>query len=292
MSKPLSAEKTGLGLLLGLIGVIIFGGTLPFTRLAVADMSPSFVTYGRAVIAAGFALLILLIMGRKPFVRANFLPLLTAALCLVIGFPFFMALAMTIVPASHGGVVLGIMPVTTALFSSLFNRERPGIWFWVLSLLGCGLVVSFAISDSEAGLGPGDLWLLVAALFASLGYAISGQLSRTLPGWEVISRGLLLCLPLSILGSLLSFPESISSISPSAWIGFAYVSLFSMFIGFVFWNAGLALGGIALVGQTQLLQIFVTLVLSHLVLGEVVGPEAWGVAGLIVCIIFFLKKTR
>ena len=289
---PMSAEKTGLGLLLGLVGVVIFGGTLPFTSLAVADMSPAFVTYGRAVVAAGCALILLLIMGRKPFVRADFRPLFGAALCLVIGFPFFMALAMTTVPASHGGIVLGILPITTALFSCLFNKERPSLWFWALSLIGCVLVVGFALRDGANGLGSGDIWLFVAALFASFGYAISGRLSRAMPGWEVISRGLLLCLPFSILGSLLSFPESIGSISMSAWIGFAYVSLFSMFIGFVFWNAGLALGGVALVGQTQLLQIFVTLILSQIVLGEVVAPEAWIIASLIVCIIFFLKKTR
>lgn len=292
MSTPMSAEKTGLGLLLGLVGVVVFGGTLPFTSLAVTDMSPSFVTYGRAVVAAGCALALLLLMGRKPIVKANLVPLFIAALCLVIGFPFFMALAMTTVPASHGGIVLGILPITTALFSTLLNQERPGIWFWVLSLIGCGLVINFALNDGATGLGSGDIWLFIAALFASLGYAISGQLSRAMPGWEVISRGLLLCLPFSVLGSLLSFPESLGTISTSSWIGFAYVSLFSMFIGFVFWNAGLALGGVALVGQTQLLQIFVTLALSQLVLGEVVGSEAWGVASLIMCIIFFLKKAR
>lgn len=288
----MSAEKTGLGLLLGLVGVVVFGGTLPFTSLAVTDMSPSFVTYGRAVVAAGCALILLLIMRRKPIVKADFLPLFISALCLVFGFPFFMALAMTSVPASHGGVVLGILPITTALFSAVLNKERPSRWFWVLSLIGCGLVITFALRDGAAGLALGDAWLFVAALFASFGYAISGQLSRTMPGWEVISRGLLLCLPFSIIGSLLSFPEAIGSISTSAWIGFAYVSLFSMFIGFVFWNAGLALGGVALVGQTQLLQIFVTLALSKLVLGEAVGPEAWAVASMIVCIIFFLKKMR
>lgn len=288
----MSPENTGLGLLLGLVGVVVFGGTLPFTSLAVADMSASFVTYGRAVVAAGCALILLLIMGRRPFVKADFLPLFISALCLVIGFPFFMALAMTSVPASHGGIVLGILPITTALFSAILNKERPSLWFWILSLIGCGLVITFALRDGSAGIGLGDAWLLFAALFASFGYAISGQLSRTMPGWEVISRGLLLCLPLSIIGSFLSFPDAIGSISTSAWIGFAYVSLFSMFIGFVFWNAGLALGGVALVGQTQLLQIFVTLLLSQLVLGEAVGTEAWVVASLIVCIIFFLKKAR
>lgn len=288
----MSAEKTGLGLLLGFVGVIVFGGTLPFTRLAVVDMSPSFVTYGRAVVAAGCAVILLLVMRRKLVIKADFFPLFIAALCLVFGFPYFMALAMTSVPASHGGIVLGILPITTALFSAVLHKERPSFWFWTLSLIGCALVISFALRDGASGIGPGDFWLFVAALFASFGYAISGQLARTMPGWEVISRGLLLCLPLSIIGSIWSYPASMGAITVSAWIGFAYVSLFSMFIGFVFWNAGLALGGVALVGQTQLLQIFVTLALSQIILGETVGPEAWAVASLIVCIIFFLKKAR
>ena len=277
MHSTKSAENLGLGLLLGLIGVVFFGGTLPFTRLAVADMSPAFVTYGRAVVAAACALILLFIMGRRPVLKADILPLFLAALCLVIGFPLFAALAMQSVPASHGGIVLGILPVTTALCSAVLNGERPGKMFWLLSLAGCGLIVAFAMRDGASGFELGDLWLFLAALFASLGYAISGRLSRIMPGWEVISRGLVLCLPLTLI---------------SAWIGFAYVSLFSMFIAFVFWNAGLALGGVALVGQTQLLQIFVTLAVSQVMLGETVGAEAWGVATVIVFIIFFLKKTR
>lgn len=292
MRSSTFAKNPALGLLLGMIGVTFFGGTLPFTRLAVADMSPAFVTYGRAVVAAACALILLIAMGRRSILQAEILPLFLAALCLVIGFPLFVALAMQSVPASHGGIVLGILPVTTALCSAFLNGERPGRMFWLLSLAGCGLIVAFAMRDGASGFELGDLWLFFAALSASLGYAISGRLSRIMPGWEVISRGLVLCLPLTLTGSWLTFPASLETISVSAWIGFAYVSLFSMFIAFVFWNAGLALGGVALVGQTQLLQIFVTLAVSRVMLGETVGAEAWAVATVIMFIIFFLKKTR
>ncbi|MBA4270090.1 MAG: EamA family transporter [Methylobacterium sp.] len=254
----------------GLIGVVIFAGSLPATRVAVADFDPVFLTLARAAIAGLLGLALLLLFREKRPLRADLLPLLVVSLCVVIGFPLLTALALRHVTAAHSIVFIGLLPLATALFGVLRGGERPRPAFWLLSGLGSALVVGFALTQGFAAAPTGDLLMLAAIVICGLGYAEGAQLSRRLGGWQVISWALLLALPVTAGAALLLRPVDLAATGAPAWLGLAYVSLFSMLIGFVFWYRGLAQGGIAAVGQLQLLQPFFGLALAGLLLGETV----------------------
>jgi drug/metabolite transporter (DMT)-like permease len=282
---PLSRET--LGLLLGFLGVCIFAGTLPFTRIAVEALSPGFIAAGRAALAGVLAGTTLLVLRRAWPGRADLLKFALGGLCLVGGFPLFTALAMQSVPAGHGGVVLGILPLATALISALIAGERPSAAFWIAAVIGAGLVVGFTLHEGGGGFEPGDLYLLAAVLSSSLGYVVSAQLAqRGYAGWEVISWILVVSLPLTVPVSLWLLPPDPAAVPAWSWIGFAYVTLLSQYLGFFAWNAGLAIGGIARVSQVQLLQTFVTLVFAAFLNGERIDALTWlvavGVVGVVV----------
>ena len=267
-----SLSRPYIGTTLGLIGVLIFAGTLPATRIAVEVFDAGFLTFGRALFA-GLAAILCLVAMKKRFPREHLWPLLFAGLTLVYGFPGFMTLAMLTVPASHGGVVLGILPLATAIFATLFAGERPSPLFWLCGIAGTVLIVAFTLRDGEFGFTPGDVWLFMAAITAASGYVVSGKLSHHLPGWEVISWALVLFLPVSAIGCIWFWhPAYVAPPTPQA-LAFAYVAFGSMYLGFFAWNMGLKLGGIAKVGQLQLLQTFFTLAIAWLVLGENITVE-------------------
>lgn len=253
---------------LGLMGVAIFSLTLPFTRIAVAELNPVFVALGRAVVAAaGSALLLLWIRAPRP-TSSQWKALSITSLGVVVGFPVLSSIAMRYVPASHGAVVLGILPLATALFGALRFGERPSRGFWIAAVIGSGIVIAFALWQGGGELHVADFALFGAVIAAAMGYAEGGRLSQTMGGQQVICWALLISMPVLLPASILLGWHYGVSASPQAWIGFAYVSVFSMFIGFFFWYKGLALGGIARVGQVQLLQPFLTLLGAALLLGE------------------------
>jgi drug/metabolite transporter (DMT)-like permease len=127
--------------------------------------------------------------------------------------------------------------------------------------------------------------MLAAVAVCGLGYAEGGRLARRLGGWQVICWALAICAPVMVVVALYAWPASLAHVGAPAWAGLAYVSLFSMLIGFVFWYRGLALGGVAAVGQLQLLQPFMGLVLAAGLLGEPVGwPMAAVTAGVVLCV--------
>jgi drug/metabolite transporter (DMT)-like permease len=281
-----------LGLLLGFVGVVIFAGTLPFTRLAVENLSPGFVTSGRAAGAGLIALVVLAGMRRPIPDRSALWRIVVGSLCLVGCFPVFTALAMQSVPAGHGGVVLGILPLATALVSTLIAGERPGLAFWLAAIAGAMLVVGFTLRAGGGGFEPGDLYLFAAVAASSLGYVVSAQLARSgMRGWEVISWLLVVALPVTLPLSLLFQPAGSSSIPAWSWVGFAYVTVMSQYIGFFAWNAGLALGGIARVSQVQLLQTFVTLMIAALLNGERIETLTWVVAGAVVLVVLAARRA-
>ncbi|HEY8380725.1 MAG TPA: DMT family transporter [Microvirga sp.] len=285
-------SRETLGLLLGLIGVTVFAGTLPFTRLAVEALSPAFVTAGRAALAGLIAGAVLLLLRRPWPARASLGRLALASLCLVGGFPIFTGLAMESVPAGHGGVVLGILPLATALLSALIAGERPGTAFWVAAVAGAALVVGFTLREGQGGFETGDLFLFAAVLSSSLGYVISAQLAQTgLRGWEVISWLLVIALPASLPLALWLAPADATAIPAWSWAGFAYVTLMSQYLGFFAWNAGLALGGIARVSQVQLLQTFITLVIAAALNREPIQPTTWFVAAAVVLLVLAARKA-
>ena len=265
--QAMTAQETR-GMWLGAAGVAIFSLTLPFTRMAVAELNPVFVALGRAVVAAvASALLLWWLDAPRPTTR-QWKALAITALGVVVGFPVFSSVAMRYVPASHGAIVLGVLPLATAVFGAVRFGERPSFGFWMAALAGSALVVGFALWQGAGELHFADVLLFAAVVAAAMGYAEGARLSQTMGGQQVISWALVLSLPVLLpVTAWLGLEYGIHA-SVRAWIGFGYVSLFSMFIGFFFWYKGLALGGIARVGQVQLLQPFLTLAGAALILGE------------------------
>jgi len=284
-------SRASLGYLLGFVGVVIFGGTVPMTRLAVAALDPWFVTFGRAALAGLLALPVLALV--RPRLPPKSGPtLVVVSLTLVVGFPGLAGLALLTVPAAHGAVVLGILPVATAVAAVIFAGERPSPLFWMLSAAGAALVVLFALRDGGAGFERGDMLLAGAAVSAAVGYAFSGRLSRSMPGWAVISWALVIAMPLTLPASVFLWRGEYLQAPGAAWAAFLYLGLFSMFLGFFAWNAGMALGGIAHVGQVQLLQVFVSLAIAAVLLGEPIATRELVFAALVTAIVALTGRAR
>ena len=270
----------------GLLGVIIFSGSLPATRVAVADFSPFFLTGARAVIGAGRAAGLLGLLRQARPEAKDIRSLAVVALGVVVGFPLLTALALRQIDAARSIVFIGLLPLATAAFGMLRGGERPKPAFWVFSIAGSLLVAGFALARGTAVSAGGDLLMLAAVLVCGLGYAEGAVLSRRLGGWQVISWALLLSAPVMTVLTLASWPPALGSVGLPAWLGLAYVSVFSMLVGFVFWYRGLALGGIAGVGQLQLLQPFFGLALAGFLLGEAVPWSMVAVTALVVlCVV-------
>jgi drug/metabolite transporter (DMT)-like permease len=277
-------EKTS-GWINGFIGVVIFSGSLPATRLAVLEFDPVFLTVLRAAIAGVLAVALLWLFRERRPTRNQWMSLFIVAMGVVLGFPLLTALALQHVTSAHSIVFVGLLPLATAIFGVLRGGERPRPVFWIFSVLGSALVVGFAISQGLTASPTGDLLMLAAIVACGLGYAEGAKLSRSLGGWQVICWALVLSLPLMAVLSLWLAPASFSTISLSAWLCLGYVSLFSMLIGFVFWYRGLAQGGIAAVGQLQLLQPFFGLALAATLLHEHVSVGMLAVTlGVILCV--------
>ena len=273
----------------GLIGVVIFSGSLPATRIAVAEIDPLFLTGVRASLAGLLAVLLLVIGREKRPDGRQILSLLVVALGVVIGFPFLTALALTEMTAAHSIVFIGLLPLATALFGVLRAEERPKPAFWLFSVAGSLCVSLYALSGGLGEALAGDGLMLVAIIVCGLGYAEGGRLSRALGGWQVICWALVLSLPLMLLLSALHAPPSLAGIHWPALAGLGYVSLFSMLIGFIFWYRGLSQGGIAAVGQLQLLQPFFGLALAFLLLDE---PVTWGMFAATLAVIACVAGAR
>lgn len=289
------------GLLLGLIGVLSFALTLPATRFLVDYMGPLAIGLGRALVAAVVAL-ILLIATRQPWPNRMQLGLLgVVAVCVVIGFPLLSAFAMQSLPASHGGVVLGILPLATAAAGTLFSTERPSLGFWLVGLLGAALVVSYSVVASNGldqqwfdlhSLQLADGALVLAVVSAAIGYAAGAKLAADIGGWQVICWALVLALPFIAVPSAYSLAQSVDwpNLPPLALWCFLYLALVSQLTGFFFWYKGLALGGVARVSQLQLLQPFMTIVISAWLLSEAVSMLTWTFAVAVIATVILSKN--
>ncbi|WP_417770906.1 DMT family transporter [Stappia sp.] len=280
MQSPLAAWGNGL------LGVLIFSGSLPATRVAVAGFSPLFLTSARAVLAALLAATLLAVLREKRPARGDLGPLVLVALGVVVGFPLLTAMALEHITSAHSVVFIGLLPLATALFGVLRGGERPRPLFWLFSCAGALAVAVFALWQNARISLAGDLPMLAAILVCGFGYAEGARLSRRLGGWQVICWALVLALPVMAPLALVAHPQTLAGIAAPAWLGLAYVSVFSMLVGFFFWYRGLALGGIAGVGQLQLLQPFFGLLLSGFVLNEPVVPSMIGVTVFVVaCVV-------
>lgn len=274
----------------GLIGVLIFSGSLPATRVAVSGFDPLFLTSVRATLAAVLAALLLLIFKQVRPSFSDFRSLLIVALCVVVGFPLLTALALEQINAARSIVFIGLLPLTTALFGVVRGSERPAPLFWLFSFLGSSAVVGFALTQSTDASLAGDILMLGAIVACGLGYAEGAKLSRKLGGWQVISWALILSAPLMAVFALATQPETLTGLSIPVWLSLAYVSVFSMLIGFVFWYRGLAIGGTAKVGQLQLLQPFFGLILTALLLDESISIFMIGVTLFVVLCVAGAKR--
>lgn len=281
------------GLWLGLIGVVIFAMTLPMTRLAVGpaddpQLPPLFVTAGRAALA-GLLSLVWLMATRAPRPRAAQLPVFAAsALGTVVGFPLFAALALRQVDAMHAAVVTGLMPLATAVAAAAWFRQRPSNGFWACAATGCALVVGFALVEGSGTLSAGDGLLLLAVAATALGYVSGAQLATQMRAEQVICWVLVLSLPLTLPVAVASWPAQ--PVRPAAWLGFGYVSLFSMWIGFFAWYRGLAIGGTVRVSQVQLVQPFLSLLFAVPLLGERLAPATLLFSMAVIATVFVGKR--
>ena len=276
----------------GFLGILIFSLTLPATRIAVSGFDPVFVGLGRAIVAAGLSL-ILLVITRQTIPPLRFLPnFAIVAGGVVIGFPLLSAIAMKDAAASHGAVITGLLPLSTALCGAWRGGERPSRGFWLFASLGSGLVILFALVAGGGSIQWTDLALLGAVGSAALGYAEGAVLARTFGSWQVICFALILSVPVLLPIVLQHLPANFAAVPVSAMLAFLYVSIFSMFLGFFAWYRGLALGGIARIGQLQLIQPFMTILASVILLGEHLTIETIGFATAVITCVVLGKRTQ
>ncbi|XUM23977.1 DMT family transporter [Bradyrhizobium oligotrophicum S58] len=274
----------------GIVGMTIFSGSLPATRAALEGFAPLFLTGARATLAAVLAALCLALLRQPLPVRRDMASLAIVSLGVVIGFPLLTALALQHITSAHAIVFVGLLPLSTALFGVLRGGERPRPLFWLFAALGAAAVSGFALSQDGAASPAGDLAMVAAIVVCGLGYAEGAMLTRRLGGWQVISWALLLSAPLMLSMAVLTLPGASHDVTAAAWLGLAYVSVFSMFVGFAFWYRGLARGGTATVGQLQLLQPFLGLGFASLLLHEPVSATMIAAAGIVVVCVAMARR--
>lgn len=287
---------TAKGLWLGLLGIVIFSVTLPMTRLAVGtpdapQMSGLFIAMGRAVVAAGLSVALLL-LTRAPWpARRDWAPLAITAAGVVFGFPLFTSIAMRYVEAVHASVIVGVLPLATAAVGALLHRQRPSIGFWLCATFGSALVVVFAVlrsGSSGLNISFADLLLLAAMGSAAVGYCYGGRLAQHMRAEHVICWALIISLPVTLPLSVYAWPAQ--AIKPAAWWGFGYVAVFSMWLGFFAWYRGLALGGTVRVSQVQLAQPFLSMLFAIALLGETLDAVTVGFGLAVIATVFIGKQ--
>ncbi|MHA3019643.1 DMT family transporter [Mycobacterium sp. BMJ-28] len=260
------------GLSWGLTGVAAFSLTVPLTRVSVQNsgLSALFVGSGRAVVAAILAALVLMITRQTRPSGRQWLRLAVVAAGVVVGFPLLTSYALTIAPASHGAVVIAILPAATAVASAVRARERPSLSFWVMVCIGTAAAIGFAAAQGGGwtGLGQADLMLFAAVGFAAVGYAEGGMLARELGAWQTVSWALIVASPLMCVLTAGSMSHGVPQGSGLQWLAFAYLAVVSMFLSFFAWFRGLAIGPMTIVSQVQLLQPVMSIAWAMLLLGE------------------------
>ena len=309
MSTPKNHSPSEItqGLWLGLLGIVIFSVTLPMTRMAVGtadapQMSGFFIAMGRAVVAAALSGVFLLITRAPLPRREDWLPLAITAGGVVFGFPLFTSIAMRYVEAMHASVIVGVLPLATAGVGALLHRQRPSLGFWLCAALGSALVAVFAVmngggavsgapsgtSTSGISIHGADLLLVAAMLCAAVGYGYGARLSQRMRAEHVICWALVLSLPITLPLAAYTWPTV--PLQSSAWWGFAYVAVFSMWLGFFAWYRGLALGGTVRVSQVQLVQPFLSMLVAVPLLGEKLDAVTVGFGVAVIATVFIGKK--
>ena len=279
------------GYALGFVGMLLFSLSLPATRMAVPELGPGFVTAARLGLAGLMAAAYLMAAAKRPPARRHWRDLALVVAGVVLTFPLFTALAMREVGASHGGVVLAIMPLMTVATGALVAGERPSRQFWLAALGGTGVVLAFVLYQGGGRLAWADIFLVMAGLGSATGYAAGANMALRLPALEVIAWALVAALLPSLALCLALWPADPAAVSGRAWGAVLYVAAFPQFLAFLFWYRGMALAGVGKVGQLQLLQVYCTLAFSALFLGERVDLVTWLAALLTVLFVWLARRA-
>ncbi len=276
---------------LGLVAIFIFSVTLPVSRVAVVELPAPFIAFGRAV-GAGLLAAWVLAWRRPPIpTLAQWRWVVLTAIGVVFGFPYFSTLAMQNIAASHGAIITGILPLGTALMGAWLGRERPSKQFWFWAVIGSALVIAFAIWRGGGQPVKGDWAMLAAVALGALGYAAGGKLAGSLGGINTICWALVISLPVNLVMSAVYWPDNIQSVHAVSWLCFAYLAVFSMFVGFFFWYNALAIGGIGKVGLIQLLQPFITVVMASLINSEPIELSTVTMAVVVALVVFNGRRS-
>lgn len=267
MARPPLSQA---GLLWGLLGVVAFSFTIVFTRFAIGGLSPLFIGAGRAVVAAALAAAALAVTRQSLPRDTQWVRLAVVAVGVVAGFPLLTSYALTIVPASHGAVVVALLPAATAVTAVLRGGEHPPAAFWATAAIGAAAAVVFAMVQG-GGIGHlswADLLLFGAVAAAAVGYAEGGLLARELGAWQTVSWALVVAAPVMLVLTVVSVEQQPPNATPSQWAAFGYLAAVSMYLGFFAWYRGLAIGPMAQVSQVQLVQPVLTIAWAALLLHE------------------------
>lgn len=284
-----------LAIIIGILGMVIFAGSIPATSLALEGFSAEFFTLFRAFLA-GLGAAIAVVIMKCPLPRQHIPRLIFIALLIAFAFPGFMALSLQNVSPAHGAVVLGIIPIFSSVISVIITGQRPPLGFWITSFSASVIVMGFALHASGTGLSSGDIYMLIGAFCTALGYNLSAKLSSEMPSWQVIAWALTLTLPLSAIGSVMTWQGlPVASASTSLgmiWSGMIYSGFGAMLIGYLLWNMGLSLGGVARIGQLQYLQVFVTLAMAAVVNQDPLRLETLLTATLVTVLVIIAMRFK
>jgi len=281
------------GFLLGVIAVVMFSGTVPATRIAVQTIDPVVVGVGRSVLGALIAIGYLIAVRAPWPARSQWPGILVIAAGAAVGFGWFSAEALKTVSASHGSVVIGILPMLTAVFGTLRTGARPRPLFWIATAAGTAVVVGYAASSSRsAAIGVGDAYLFAALACAAAAYAEGGRLARTMPGGQVIAWGLVAALPLSVPLTVVALRGSPFEPSPASLTALIYMAIFSVFVGMVLWYRAMGIAGVPRTSSLQLAQPLLSVVWSWLLVGEPLRPQTIVAAVLVVACVAMAQRAR
>lgn len=276
----------------GAVGMLAFSGTLPATRIAIVDYDPWTISAMRAGIAGLLSILWLLwIKPPRPRGAGEWLRMAGFSLCVGVGFPLLINIGMETAPASHGGVVLALLPLASAVFGALVGGERPSPMFWLCASAAAAVVLAFALREGGGGFSAGHAPLFAAVAAAGLGYTLGARLTRRLGGAATISWALALLFPLAAPLALWRGVETgLGGFEETAAL--LYLALISQWFGYFAWNRGMALGGVARIAQMQHLQTFLTLALAALIVGETLEPDLWAFAAAATLFVLMGSRAR
>ncbi|NGO82633.1 EamA family transporter [Streptomyces sp. 196(2019)] len=281
------------GTFLASLGVVAFSLTFPSTAWGLESFGPWSLVALRSTLAALIAGCFLLAARAPVPERRHWAGLAVVAGGVVVGFPLLTTLALQTSTTSHAAVVVGLLPLTTAVLGSLRTGERPSRTFWVAALAGAAVVIGFTVQQSGGALTSGDLYLFGALLVCAAGYTEGGRLARVMPGWQVIGWALMLCLPFAVAGSAVALPLEPVHLTTHGVLGLVWVAAGSTFFGLYVWYKGMAAIGVPRASQLQLAQPLLTLAWSVLLLGEEVSAAApLAAVAVLVCIAATQRSGR